>query len=120
MGHQCIGQVFGGAVIRAPCGVMHGKPSPVHHHNVGVLQVAPLIAAAPCFSAATLSHAVASHTFSTRHIFCCCLCKVARRMLCNRARFKMNVMETMTAWRQSYIRLWSMMIGDCCKEFGIE
>jgi len=38
MGHQCIGQVFGGAVIRAPCGVMHGKSSPVHHDNVGVLQ----------------------------------------------------------------------------------
>jgi anthranilate synthase component 2 len=31
MGHQCIGQVFGGDVIRAPCGLMHGKASPVWH-----------------------------------------------------------------------------------------
>ena len=29
MGHQCIGQVFGGDIIRAPCGLMHGKSSPV-------------------------------------------------------------------------------------------
>lgn len=39
MGHQCIGQVFGGSVIRAPCGVMHGKASPVLHSGIGVLQV---------------------------------------------------------------------------------
>jgi anthranilate synthase component 2 len=31
MGHQCIGQVFGGAVVRAPTGLMHGKQSPVFH-----------------------------------------------------------------------------------------
>ena len=31
MGHQCIGQVFGGTVVRAPCGLMHGKSSPVWH-----------------------------------------------------------------------------------------
>lgn len=31
MGHQCIGQVFGGDVVRAPAGVMHGKTSPVIH-----------------------------------------------------------------------------------------
>ena len=29
MGHQCIGQVFGGSIIRAPCGLMHGKSSQV-------------------------------------------------------------------------------------------
>lgn len=38
MGHQCIGQVFGGKVIRAPSGVMHGKTSPVFHSNTGLLR----------------------------------------------------------------------------------
>ncbi|MDY7025646.1 MAG: aminodeoxychorismate/anthranilate synthase component II [Pseudomonadota bacterium] len=35
LGHQTIGHVFGGQVIRAKQ-VMHGKVSLVHHHNVGV------------------------------------------------------------------------------------
>ena len=34
LGHQSIGQVFGGDVIRARQ-VMHGKTSPIHHNNVG-------------------------------------------------------------------------------------
>lgn len=38
MGHQCIGQVFGGRVVRAPSGVMHGKTSPVWHTDTGLLQ----------------------------------------------------------------------------------
>eukprot|EP00955_Chlamydomonas_euryale_P043266 352544-Chlamydomonas_euryale.AAC.13 len=38
MGHQCIGEAFGGDVIRAPCGLMHGKTSPVLHSNVGILE----------------------------------------------------------------------------------
>jgi anthranilate synthase component II len=37
MGHQCIGQAFGGRVIRAPSGLMHGKSSPVVHKGAGVL-----------------------------------------------------------------------------------
>ncbi|GIL76405.1 hypothetical protein Vretimale_5962 [Volvox reticuliferus] len=41
MGHQCIGEAFGGDVVRAPCGVMHGKTSPVFHTNVGVLEGLP-------------------------------------------------------------------------------
>lgn len=35
LGHQTIGQVFGGKVIRAKQ-VMHGKVSNVHHNNTGV------------------------------------------------------------------------------------
>ena len=35
LGHQSIGQVFGGHVIRAH-DVMHGKTSPIHHTNSGV------------------------------------------------------------------------------------
>jgi anthranilate synthase/aminodeoxychorismate synthase-like glutamine amidotransferase len=35
LGHQAIGHVFGGNVIRAP-ELLHGKISLVHHHNTGV------------------------------------------------------------------------------------
>ncbi|SFB99811.1 anthranilate synthase, component II [Marinospirillum celere] len=37
LGHQAIGQVFGGQVIRAPQ-VMHGKTSLVSHKNTGVFK----------------------------------------------------------------------------------
>ncbi|MBW8825078.1 MAG: aminodeoxychorismate/anthranilate synthase component II [Acidobacteria bacterium] len=40
LGHQCIGQVFGGEVVRAPA-VMHGKTSQVHHTGVGVFSGLP-------------------------------------------------------------------------------
>ena len=40
LGHQCIGQVFGGQVVRAPV-VMHGKTSFVHHNGAGVLAGLP-------------------------------------------------------------------------------
>ncbi|MDC1075386.1 aminodeoxychorismate/anthranilate synthase component II [Litorivicinus sp.] len=35
LGHQAIGQAFGGRIIRAPK-VMHGKTSPIHHDGQGV------------------------------------------------------------------------------------
>ncbi len=40
LGHQCIGQVFGGRVVRAP-ELKHGKTSPVHHVGQGVMRGLP-------------------------------------------------------------------------------
>jgi anthranilate synthase component 2 len=37
LGHQSIGQVFGGEVVRA-AKVMHGKTSPIHHRGQGVFR----------------------------------------------------------------------------------
>jgi len=39
MGHQCIGQIFGGNITRAPGGVMHGKTSLVYHNNTSLMKV---------------------------------------------------------------------------------
>ena len=36
LGHQCIAEVFGGTIVRAPA-VMHGKVSQIHHDGAGVL-----------------------------------------------------------------------------------
>jgi anthranilate synthase/aminodeoxychorismate synthase-like glutamine amidotransferase len=40
LGHQCIGQVFGGRVVRAP-EIMHGKTSLIRHRGVGVFAGLP-------------------------------------------------------------------------------
>ncbi|MDH3903466.1 MAG: gamma-glutamyl-gamma-aminobutyrate hydrolase family protein, partial [Xanthomonadales bacterium] len=40
LGHQCIGQVFGGQVVRADK-VMHGKTSMMHHRGEGVFTGLP-------------------------------------------------------------------------------
>jgi anthranilate synthase/aminodeoxychorismate synthase-like glutamine amidotransferase len=40
LGHQCMGQVFGGDVIRAPR-LMHGKTSPILHNGQGVFAGLP-------------------------------------------------------------------------------
>jgi len=40
LGHQCIGQLFGGTVVRAPR-VMHGKTSEIHHQGAGVFAGLP-------------------------------------------------------------------------------
>lgn len=40
LGHQALGQVFGGRVVRAKQ-IMHGKTSPVHHRGQGVFAGLP-------------------------------------------------------------------------------
>ena len=40
LGHQAIGDVFGGEVVRAPR-LMHGKTSPIHHDGRGVFAGLP-------------------------------------------------------------------------------
>lgn len=40
LGHQSIGQAFGGNIVRAS-EVMHGKVSPVYHNNTGVFSDLP-------------------------------------------------------------------------------
>lgn len=40
LGHQCIGQAFGGNIVRADR-LMHGKTSPIHHHGDGLFKDLP-------------------------------------------------------------------------------
>jgi len=40
LGHQALGQVFGGEVVAAPT-LMHGKTSGIHHRGVGVFSGLP-------------------------------------------------------------------------------
>ncbi len=40
LGHQCLGQVFGGNVVRAP-EIMHGKTSLIRHNDRGVFNGLP-------------------------------------------------------------------------------
>jgi anthranilate synthase component 2 len=40
LGHQCIGQAFGGAVVAAPH-LMHGKTSEIHHDGQGIFAGLP-------------------------------------------------------------------------------
>jgi anthranilate synthase component II len=41
LGHQCIGEVYGGEVVRAPV-LMHGKTSPIYHRRDGVFAGLPV------------------------------------------------------------------------------
>src|ERR687891_1847651 len=40
LGHQCIGQLYGGRVVRAPA-VMHGKTSSIRHQGEGLFEGLP-------------------------------------------------------------------------------
>ncbi|MGF1546222.1 MAG: anthranilate synthase component II [Thiotrichales bacterium] len=40
LGHQSIGQAFGGQIVHARQ-IMHGKTSPIHHRNLGVFSDLP-------------------------------------------------------------------------------
>ena len=41
LGHQAIGQAFGGSIVKAPL-VVHGKVSKVHHQGGGIFRQVPL------------------------------------------------------------------------------
>ena len=41
LGHQCMGELYGGKVIRNPRGVRHGKRSPIIHKGKGVFRGLP-------------------------------------------------------------------------------
>jgi anthranilate synthase component 2 len=41
LGHQAIGEAYGGKVVRAPRGVMHGKTSKVSHDGTGLFDGIP-------------------------------------------------------------------------------
>ncbi|MFI5232794.1 MAG: anthranilate synthase component II [Gemmatimonadales bacterium] len=41
LGHQAIGEAYGGKVVRAPRGVMHGKTSKVRHDGTGLFEGIP-------------------------------------------------------------------------------
>lgn len=40
LGHQCIGEAYGGRVVRAP-EPMHGRTSPIHHTGQGIFRKLP-------------------------------------------------------------------------------
>ena len=41
LGHQCLGEVYGGTIVRAPV-LVHGKTSPIYHRGDGVLADLPV------------------------------------------------------------------------------
>jgi anthranilate synthase/aminodeoxychorismate synthase-like glutamine amidotransferase len=55
LGHQCIGAVFGGQVVRAPR-LMHGKTSPMIHDGQGVFTKLPNPFAATRYHSLIVAH----------------------------------------------------------------
>jgi len=63
LGHQCIGEVFGGKVVRAPR-LMHGKTSPIQHNGD------PLFKDVPKPFEATRYHSLVAKPLKVRSWLC--------------------------------------------------
>lgn len=57
LGHQAIGEAYGGTVIRAPRGVMHGKTSLVQHDGTGLFEGIPSPAEVMRYHSLVIEHA---------------------------------------------------------------
>jgi anthranilate synthase/aminodeoxychorismate synthase-like glutamine amidotransferase len=55
LGHQAIGHVYGGDVVRAPQ-LMHGKTSPIEHHGEGVFAGLPSPLTATRYHSLVIDH----------------------------------------------------------------
>ena len=56
LGHQCIGEVFGGEVVRAER-VMHGKDSPIHHDGRAIFAGSPTPSRPPATTRSSIERA---------------------------------------------------------------
>lgn len=57
LGHQAIGEAYGGRVIRAPRGVMHGKTSRIRHGGTGLFAGIPSPAEVMRYHSLVIEHA---------------------------------------------------------------
>lgn len=60
LGHQAIGQVYGGKVVRAPVPV-HGKTSQIYHHNRSIFRDLPMPFAANRYHSLIVERATLPH-----------------------------------------------------------